>query len=305
MWDFYLSCMNIIGREVDEERIEYITSKIKEKKELSGIDNTIVIEQVKNHLSKNSKLLDNFVQGKKIAERALMKSVREILRKMHGTYNSDLKKRTELLNQFKTNNSRELVIELMKTHKSTAERLEIYENLYHNIFEITENPSSILDLGCGLNPLSVIFLDDKEIDYLACDISSSDLEIITVVLSTYDDMTIETKPINLFDAKKKNIFSKFDQFDICFLFKIFDSIELSKSHKLSEEIIKCVPADWVVVSFPTRTVSGKKMNYPGRGWFEKMLGRLKLFHRKLEYDNEVFYVIKKIPESKTNSEDVE
>ncbi len=288
--------MNIIGREIDSDKIDSIMSKIKEKKELSGIDNAIVIEQVKSHLSKDSKLIDSFVQGKKFAERSLIKSVREVLRKMHGTYNTDMKQRETLIKSFKKNKSRQTIIELLKTHKSTAERLDIYESLYYNIFEITENPSSILDLGCGLNPLSAIFMQDKEIEYLACDISSFDLEIINVVLSELDDIEIKTKTINLIEAKKRNIFTKFDQYDICFLFKVFDSIELSKSHKISENIIATVPANWVVASFPIKTVSGKKMNYPGRGWFEQMLGRLKLFHRKIEYKNEVFYVIKKIPE---------
>ena len=32
--------------------------------------------------------------------------------------------------------------------------------------------------------------------------------------------------------------------------------------------------EYIVASFPTKTISGKKMNYPRRGWIEKMLKRI-------------------------------
>lgn len=289
--------MQINGRELDEEKVDYIISRIKEKTELSTIDNLVVYEQLKVELSKNSKLIDSFVAGKKSSEKIIVKMMRDILRKMHGTFNNtSISKRKEIFENYLKDGTNKHIIELLKTHKSSQERLDIYENLYHNIFEITKNPTSILDLGCGLNPLSIIFMEDKKLNYFASDISESDLEIIGSFFKTQKELVGETKVLNLFDIKKKNIFSEFENFDMCFLFKVFDSIELSKNHKLSEIIMRNVPASWIIVSFPTKTVSGKKMNYPGRGWFEQMLGRLELFHRKLSYENEVFYIVKKIEE---------
>lgn len=295
--------MNIIGREIDQEKVDYIVSKVKEKQELSGIDNSIVLEEFKKELSKNSKLTDSFLSGKLFAQKTIVKLVRNTLRRMHGTFNVDIKKRNELINLYIEQRRKKYIVDLLKTHKSSEERIGIYESLYHNIFEITKQPSSILDLGCGLNPLSSIFFESSEINYLAFDISVDDLKLIDTFFKSNDNITGETKIINLFDAKSKNIFSKMGHFDICFLFKLLDSIELSKSHKLSEIIIKGVPADWLIVSFATKTVSGKKMNYPGRGWFERMLGRLNYFHRKLVYDNEVFYIVKKLEESKKLTDD--
>jgi 16S rRNA (guanine(1405)-N(7))-methyltransferase len=40
-------------------------------------------------------------------------------------------------------------------HSSTRERLPILNRFYPAIFEVTGHPNSILDLGCGLNPLSL------------------------------------------------------------------------------------------------------------------------------------------------------
>ena len=78
--------------------------------------------------------------------------------------------------------------------------------------------------------------------------------------------------------------------DVCFMFKFLDPIE-DKGHKLSEEIIKLIKARYIVISFSTKTVSGKKMNHPYRGWIEKMLERIKKDFEKISLENEVFYII--------------
>jgi 16S rRNA (guanine(1405)-N(7))-methyltransferase len=44
---------------------------------------------------------------------------------------------------------------LMEGHSSTRERLPLLDRFYSTIFEVTGPPGSILDLGCGLNPLAL------------------------------------------------------------------------------------------------------------------------------------------------------
>ncbi len=295
--------MKIIGREIPDDYIRHLVMKIKEKKELSGLDVQIVLEQLKKEIAKDSKLANLLKEQKKAAEKKIVKLVRDTLRKMHGTFNTGVSKRRDVLSRYIKMKDEDMIIDLIKTHKSSSERLDIYENLYHNIFEITEQNSSILDLGCGLNPLSVIFMDNKKINYTACDISSDDLSLISTFFKEYSKLYPEfsgnTQSINLFEAKKQDLFKKFQFYDICFLFKVLESIELSKSHKISENLILTIPADWIVVSFPKQTVSGRKMRFPRRGWFEKMLQRLKLHHRVLEYENEIFYIIRKVVDLET------
>ena len=81
--------------------------------------------------------------------------------------------------------------------------------------------------------------------------------------------------------------------DLCFLFKMTDILDQGKGHKVTEEIIRKVPAKFVVVSFPTKTMSGKRMNYPRRKWIELMCQRLNYEVKIIEFSNELFYVIKK------------
>ncbi|HLC81207.1 MAG TPA: hypothetical protein VJH68_00975, partial [Candidatus Nanoarchaeia archaeon] len=57
--------------------------------------------------------------------------------------------------------------------------------------------------------------------------------------------------------------------------------------------LKLIPASFVVVSFPIKTMSGKKMNFPRRRWIELMCKRLGYAFNLIESENELFYVLKK------------
>ena len=80
--------------------------------------------------------------------------------------------------------------------------------------------------------------------------------------------------------------------DLCLLFKVLDVIE-DKKHKISREILQKVPCKKILVSFSTKKLSGKPMNYPKRKWFERLLQRLNYKFEKFSSDNEVFYLIDK------------
>src|SRR3989344_4118039 len=80
---------------------------------------------------------------------------------------------------------------------------------------------------------------------------------------------------------------------LAFLFKITDIVDKGKGHKNSEILISRTPAQYVVVSFPTITMSGKKMNFPRRRWVELMCERLGYGIESFQTDNEIFYVIRK------------
>jgi hypothetical protein len=84
---------------------------------------------------------------------------------------------------------------------------------------------------------------------------------------------------------------EFPKTDVCFLFKVLDVFEM-KGHKLSEELLKRIKSKWIIASFSSRTISGKKMMFSRRGWFEMMLKRNEYSFKKIEKENEIFYVIK-------------
>jgi len=81
--------------------------------------------------------------------------------------------------------------------------------------------------------------------------------------------------------------------DVCLLFKVLDSLEPAKGHKFAEQLITKVPAHYVVASFPTRTITGKPMRHPYRGWMDRMLKRIGYEFQVFVEGDEVFYVVKK------------
>ena len=97
----------------------------------------------------------------------------------------------------------------------------------------------------------------------------------------------------MIEAAKKPELIKFPKADVCFLFKVLDELERKKGRKTSEALIKVINAKWLVISFATRKVTGKPMQYPYRRWLEQMLTRLDYEFKIIEEVNEIFYIVKK------------
>jgi hypothetical protein len=139
-----------------------------------------------------------------------------------------------------------------------------------------------------MNPISYEYMNLKGVEYLAADISSKDLSVIK---DYFKIKKIKGSTI-LFDAVRDEYEFK-KKYDVCFVFKLFEILETTKSHRLTETIFKKIPANWVVASFSTKTLSGARMTRKRRVWFEVMLKRLNQEFEVVELPNELFYVIRK------------
>jgi hypothetical protein len=256
---------------MSQDKESEIVQKIKQKKELSGVSDNVVQYSLSNYLSKYKLSLDLLSQSEL---KIIVKDIRAELRNLVGRFQISKK---EPNNKF-TNKELD---SLLKTHTSTAERLEFYPELKKLISSLHVN--SILDLACGLNPLA---LANKEVKYYASDINEKELVIIK-------DFFLKKGirgEVFVYDLRKLK--DDLPKADLCLLFKILDIID-DKKHKTTENILSKIPCKKVLVSFSTKKLSGKRMSYPNRLWFEKMLQRYKYPFRKIETDNEVFYLIDK------------
>lgn len=253
----------------DKER--EIVQKIKQKKELAGIADSIVKDSLTNYLSKYRLSLDTL---SKAELKIIVKDIRAELRNLVGRFQISKKEQNI---QF----TKEEIDSLLRTHSSTSERLEFYPQLKEIISDL--HVSSILDLACGLNPLA---LANKNLKYYASDINESELSIIKEFFLKKGI----SGEVFVYDLRK--IKDDLPKADICLLFKILDIID-DKKHKTTEKIISKIPCRKLLASFSTKKLSGKKMNYPERVWFEKLLGRLKYNYKKFSSTNEVFYLIDK------------
>lgn len=233
-----------------------LIDKIKLKKPLNRLDDSFVNYYLEEFLKRNQKLSIKLSKNilKKSEEKIIIKNVRSKLNRVYGQF---------WLDGF---------------HKSANERKEFYNELYLRVFKITKKPKIVIDIASGFNAFSY----DKDIYYIATELTEYDCDLLR---NYFKKNFIKGEVI------KNNLLENTPivKADVCFLFKILDSFD----HKTAERIVKEVNSKYLVVSFATKTLDGRKMNYPRRGWFEIMLKRNEFTFEKLLFENEIFYVVKK------------
>lgn len=246
-----------------------ILNKIKEKKELSSIPDSFILPFVEKHTPKNKEL-------KKSDIKLIVSLVRSDLRRSTGMFQKSGEKLWKLRESLAKENK---VDKLLETHLSTKERIQFYPKLKEIIFNL--NPKSILDLGCGLNPLA---LASKEIKYYAVDIQQSDLDIVK---QFFEKNNIHGKTINL-DVSKS--LSSLPEADLCLALKLLDLLPLKAQQ--AEKILS-LNCKKFIFSFSTKTLSGKLMLHKKRLWLERVLHNKNIEFYTLSSDNEIFYIIEK------------
>lgn len=261
-----------------------IVQKIKEKPELSGLSEKLVISEIESYEKKNNLSITSL--GKKDLKIAIT-SIRKGLRNLSGQFQKSIKSRTSLISG---DLSKDKVLELLRTHSSTYERLSFYPILSKKFFDL--NINSILDLGCGLNPIALseyIFKNNsnKNLKYYASDIKEDELSLISKYFKKK-----KIKGETFFYDLRKFDSSQLPKVDICILFKVLDIIEKG-THKLATKIIKELNSRYILVSFATKKLSGKSMSHPKRKWFESLLLSNSLEYETFSAENEFFYLIKK------------
>ena len=99
-------------------------------------------------------------------------------------------KRDKLLEELKGLKDRLGHDRILVLHRSTRERMDFYPILYDRIFAIIGKPKSILDLGCGMNPLSLPYMELRGVKYLAAELTKEDTDFLQ---RYFDKVKIEYK----------------------------------------------------------------------------------------------------------------
>ncbi len=246
-----------------------LINAIKQKKELSDISNSLISDILNKYLKKHKIYLEA-LNKKDI--KLIISSVRAELRLYSGRFQKSTKDKELLLKQNK-------IIELLKTHSSTSERLDFYPELKKIISSL--NISSILDLASGLNPLA---LASSNIEYYAIDIKESEIFLINQFFKKHK---IKGKAI----VSDIRTLDKFPKADLCILFKILDILD--NSYELAQKFLKNINCRYFLISFSTITLSGKRMKIPRRFWLERILNNLNFKFKIFSSNNEIFYLIEK------------
>ena len=175
---------------------------------------------------------------------------------------------------------------------------ELYEKIFSKIFKTftTDNNRKhenlvIMDLACGLNPISNIFFRDKIKKYYASDISSEDCKFLREYFSK-TDIPNEIFPLDLVEKESFKTLSTI-KCDVCFIFKTLDGLERVERN-ITEKLFKSINARILAVTFPTLSLSGvREIKEYRRVWLEKLLEKLNWPYEKTMIKNELLYLIEK------------
>ena len=278
-----------------EDLKKSIIKIIKQKKELSNLDQNFIHELLDGYIKKNKKTWQKIESHPKIEKsrdlKILVKEIRKRLREVYGVFNIDLTKRNKLLLELKTavngnsiSDIKELHKKILLTHKSTRERIDYYDFIYEKIFSITKRQEHILDIGSGLNPLSFIFMRFKDVKCTAIEFTQEDCNFLNEYFKIMKPFNIKGIALKM-DLTKP---VKFPKADICFLFKMLDTLESIKPN-ISKNLLESIDAKFIVASFPKKSLSGKPISTKRLIWFERLIKNYTTF----EIENEIFYIIPK------------
>lgn len=227
------------------------------------------------------------------------KAIKAVKKKLHQVYGAYFEafqpgKIQKLLNKISTDSDTEnlktIILEILEFHTSTSERILFMEQFYPDLFKGIEKPKKILDLACGLHPFAVLWMDlEQDAEYYAFDI---DTRLIDQISSFFNNLSHRYK------ALCSDILVSIPEIeaDVVFLFKALPCFE-QQEKGVSEKIITSLKAKHIVISFPSRSLTGKAKGMENyyHSFALELINRLNLDYFKLEYPNEVFYVFNKEP----------
>lgn len=230
------------------------------------------------------------IYGKKSAEDA----ARNILHQIWGAYYEHKPNFKALLDEIKggINNRmgyKECVLRALLAQSSTRERVPLLDSFYKEIFSATGYPDSVIDHACGLNPLTIFWMDlPKDAKYYAFDIDKDQINFLRMVLSL---MGLKDKvEVNLGDI----FVDEFAFADVVFMLKLLPILEKQQKGS-SLEIMKRQLCHSLVVSFPIKSLSGaeKGMTDFYSKWFKDLMKSSAWAYEEIFFKTELVFVVHK------------
>lgn len=174
---------------------------------------------------------------------------------------------------------------VLRRHSSTRERLPLaaMDALYERIFAVTGAPESVLDLACGLNP---VYLRRRlDCPVVGVDISRSCISLVNA------DGSAESRGV-WGDLLCEGSIPR-ERFHVALLFKILPLLERQRAGAAAE-VLRAVNAEFLVVSFPTRTLGGRNVGMEAHygEWMDHHLPSDRSVAERFATENELFYILK-------------
>ncbi len=178
----------------------------------------------------------------------------------------------------------------MPLHASTAERLPLLADFFNVSLRGLDPVKSVLDLGCGLNPLAIPYLPLAEgFIYEATDVLIPLLDF----LNAYFVKTSINGRAGLLDLSTQIPAQEVDLVIMLKLIPLLDQIDKSIALRLLQNL----KAKTILVSFPLKSLGGRGKGMLGtyQKRFEGLAEGLNSAINEYRFSNELVYLIRKVP----------
>lgn len=176
----------------------------------------------------------------------------------------------------------------MHYHRSTKERLDLLDTIYQDIFSELPPVTSILDLACGFNPLTLPWMPiSANCSYYACDVYPQMMKFINAFLLHFNQSG-QAFTCNLAQTIPPQ------EVDLALVFKTIPCLEqLDKT--IGARVLNQLNAKAALVSFPVRSLTGRTKDMPRfyEEHFTELLKSTKWKSSSIATSDELFFLLTK------------
>ncbi|ETR72328.1 MAG: ribosomal RNA methyltransferase [Candidatus Magnetoglobus multicellularis str. Araruama] len=149
-----------------------------------------------------------------------------------------------VLNQGPSDDIDKIIEGLLSSHVSTQERLPWYQEFYQTLFNLVDPGESIIDIGCGIHPLSYPFDKNNLNTYLAIDKDP----VVIDTLTTFAPRVAPVKLIPICMDINHITWSDYltAQFDLAFVLKLIPVLHRQNKSALKQLIE--IPAKQILLT---------------------------------------------------------
>lgn len=186
-----------------------------------------------------------------------IKATRNTLHQVSGAYLDSKEHYTRWLAELQTAAQshysqavRDVCTRILSSHASTRERLPILDQFYTRILAELPPIHSVVDIACGLNPLTLPWMPlANDATYYAYDISESSMSFLTACLPLLGVQGYAQARDVLQSTPTPKV-------DLALLLKAIPCLEQIDKHA-GQTLLQSIQADAIVVSFPVRSLGGR------------------------------------------------
>lgn len=183
---------------------------------------------------------------------------------------------------------------ILAQHASTRERLPLLDTFYSRIFAAIPVPGqSVLDVACGLNPLTLPHMPlPNDIRYIACDIYADMIGFLNQCFGLMGYPNAHAEVCDVISALGAEQSALSVPVDVAFVLKTIPCLE-QVDKTIGPRLLDALNARFIVVSFPAQSLGGKHKgmttNYAAH--FYELIASRAWQVQRLDFATELVFVV--------------